>query len=152
MYEVSHDFQFDILQSPIKISIWALNASIKFDLFSLFTGTMTCFLDRLFIVIFNLGLGLPSLLIIFWIFSIFFAWRFGNVSLIFDIFLMLDNENKACTYDFIVSLILVGWLLFLKNFKISLTFLGVFARIGEGNLTKLASLSDLLFLGLFLIS
>jgi len=51
-----------------------------------------------------------------------------------------------------VFLFLVGWLLFLKNFKISLTSLGFFARIGEGNLIKLASLSDLLFLGLFLIS
>ena len=64
---------------------------------------------------------------------------------------MLNDENKTCTYDFIVSLFLVSWLLFLKNFKISLISLGVFARIGGDNLMKLASLSDLLFLGLFLI-
>ena len=121
-------------------------------MFSLFIGTMTYFLDRFFIVIFNFCLSLPSLLIIFWIFSIFFAWRFRNISLIFNISLVLDNEDKACVYNFIMSLLPISWLLFLKNFKISLISLEVFAEIRGDNLVKLAGLSDLLFLGLFLIS
>ena len=150
MYKVSYNFQFDILQSLIKISIWVLNTSINFDLFSLFMETMTCFLDRPFIVIFNLGLDLLSLLIIFLNILYFLCLEIWKCFLVCNISLVLNDENKTCTYDFIVSLFLVGWLFFLKNFKISL-ILGVFARIGEGNLMKLASLSDLLFLGLFLI-
>ena len=67
---------------------------------------------------------------------------------------MLDNEDEAYTYNFVVSLFPISWLLFLKNFKLSLTFLGVFARIerDNDNLTKLACLLDLSFLGLFLSS
>jgi len=51
-----------------------------------------------------------------------------------------------------MSLLPISWLLFLKNFKISLISLEVFAEIRGDNLVKLAGLSDLLFLGLFLIS
>ena len=65
---------------------------------------------------------------------------------------MLGNKDKACTYNFVVSLFPIGWLLFMKNFKISLTSLEVFARIEGGNLAKLAGLSVLLSLGLLLIS
>ena len=48
-------------------------------------GIIICFLDGHFIVIFSLGLGLLSLLIIFWIFSIFLFWRLGNAFLIFRV-------------------------------------------------------------------
>jgi len=52
---------------------------------------------------------------------------------------MLDNEDKTCAYNFVVSLLSISWLFLLKNFKISLTFLGVFAGIGGDNLVKIAA-------------
>ena len=38
---------------------------MNFDLFSLPINMMSCFLDGPFVIMFNLGLGLPSLLMIF---------------------------------------------------------------------------------------
>ena len=57
--------------------------------------------------------------------------RLGNAFLILSIFLVIlefeDEDNDAWAYDFLP--LLFGF--FLKNFKISITFFGDFARIGE---------------------
>ena len=90
---------------------------------------MICFLNGPFIVMFSLGLGLSSSLMIFWIFSIFLFCRLGKFSLIFNTSLVIsgDKEEEAWAYDFFVSF---AMLFFLKYLEISLTFFGDLARIG----------------------
>ena len=117
------------LRALLRLVIWELNDSINFVLLSLLIRIMTCFLKGSFIVIFNLGLELPSLLMIFWIFSIFFAYNFRNISLILRISLVVVDEDKIYIYDFLAFFFLTSWLFFLKNLKISLTSLGDFAGI-----------------------
>ena len=105
-------------------------------------GIIICFLDGHFIVIFSLGLGLLSLLIIFWIFSIFLFWRLGNAFLIFRVSLaVLELVDDAWAYD-----LLSGF--FLKNLEISTTSFGNFAGIRGGRAEMNASLFvSLPFLG-----
>ena len=62
---------------------------IKEILLLLLIGIITCFLNNSFVVMLILGLGLLLPLIIFWMFSILCAWRFGNISLILRMFLVL---------------------------------------------------------------
>ena len=62
--------------------MWVLLSSIKFFLLSPLIGTITCFLDKPFIVILIWDFGLSLSLMIFWIFSIFFTWRDGKASFI----------------------------------------------------------------------
>ena len=75
---------------------------------------------------------------------------------IWEDFFDLQNFLDTWAYDFLLFLMSfsrLGWLFFLKNLGISLTSLGVFARIGGGSLMKLAGLSaGLSFLDLFLTS
>ena len=114
----SNNFKFDVFSALLRLVIWMLNNSINFSLFLLFIETMTCFLDRSFIVMFCFGLDLLLPLMIFWIFSIFFACNFGKVYLILRISLVLEDVNKACMYDFLAFLFSISWLVFLKNLKI----------------------------------
>ena len=54
--------------SLFKLEIWVLLSSINFVLLLLFIGTMTCFLNRPFMVMLILSFDLLSLLIIFYIY------------------------------------------------------------------------------------
>jgi len=104
----------------------------------LLIGIITYFLEGLFVIIFRLDLGLPMPLMILWMLSILFVCSLEKVSLIFRISLILDNE--AWAYDFPVSFLSVGLILFLKNLNISLIFLDVFVKIRGGNFVKLTGL------------
>ena len=61
----------------------------------LFIETMTCLCEEPFIIMLSLGLGLSfELLMTFWIESIFLLESFGNTSLIFNVFIvMLDDDT-----------------------------------------------------------
>ena len=132
----------------LRLVICMLEDSMNLALFLLLMEIITCFLEELFVVMFNLGLGFLILLIILWILSIFCLRKF---SLIFRILLVFGNE--ACTYDFSISFFLVSLVFFLKILEISLISLEVFTRIGDYNFTKLTGLSIvLLLLIVFLVS
>ena len=124
-----------------KLVIWLLLFFIKLVLLSLFIGTMTCFLDGPFIVMIILGLDLPSSLMIFCIFFIFFAWRFGRTFLILRTSLVLLSEYNAWAYNLLLFLFLFIELVILKNLEISLISLGNLAGISKGNLLMLTDLS-----------
>ena len=100
---------------------------------------ITCFLDGPFVIIFNLGLGFPTLLMILCILLIFLACNLGKVSLIFKFSLVIGND--AWVYDLLMSLFSNGLVSFLKNLEISLTFLGVFIGISSRSFAKLTGLS-----------
>jgi len=70
-------------------------------LWSLFIGIITCFLEGSFMVILIFSLGLPLPLMIFWMFLIFLAWRFGKVSLILRTSLVLMAGWDTWTYHFL---------------------------------------------------
>ena len=110
---------------------WTLLSFIKFFLLSLFIGTITCFLDRPFVVILIHSLGLPLPLMIFWILSILFALRDGKVSLILRTFSVLLLDLEAWAYNF--PELVLDWEDFwvLKYLDILLTFLGDLAEIRE---------------------
>ena len=91
-------------------------------LLSLPIGMMTCFLEGLFMVIWIQGLVLEVSLMMLLIWSIFFALMKGNASLILITSDMLIFCFKAWMYDFGNCLELVAGLLFLKYFKMTLTF------------------------------
>ena len=135
----------------LRLVIYTLEDSMNLALFLLLMEIITCFLEELFVVMFNLGLGFPTLLTILWILSILFVFYLGKFSLIFRILLVFGNE--ACIYDFPISFILVSLVFFLKILEISLISLEVFTRIGDYNFTKLTSLSIVLsLLIVFLVS
>ena len=93
---------------------------------------MICFLDSSFVVMLSIGLGLFSLLIIFWIFSIFLFCKLGNFFLIFNTYLPSNarRQRKQClSIQFFVYFFPM---FFLKYLEILLTSLGDLARIGEG--------------------
>ena len=77
------------------LAIWELESFINCNLFLLFIVIMICFLESLFVVMFNQGLDLSSPRMIFWMFLIFLLWRFGNVSLIFKISLVILAEDEV---------------------------------------------------------
>ena len=122
----------------LRLVIYTLEDFMNLVLFSLLIEIITCFLKRFFVIIFSLGLGLPILLMILWMLSILFTYSLGKVFLIFRISLILDY--KAWAYDFPISFLSVGLILFLKNLDISLTSLEVFMGIREDNFVKRASL------------
>ena len=135
----------------LRLVIYTLEDSMNLALFLLLMEIITCFLEELFVVMFNLGLGFPTLLTILWILSILFVFYLGKFSLIFRILLVFGNE--ACIYDFPISFFLVSLVFFLKILEISLISLEVFTRIGDYNFTKLTSLSIVLsLLIVFLVS
>ena len=74
---------------------WVLKSFIKLLVLVVFIGTITCFHNSLLVVILRYGFGLPSPLMIFWMFSIFLLWRFGKTFLIFKVslavFVMTQN-------------------------------------------------------------
>ena len=134
----------------LRLAICLLKDSINLALFLLLIGMITCFLDSLFVVIFTLGFGFPTLLIILWILLILLTYNLENISKIFGISLVIST--KAWAYSLLLSFFSVGLVLFLKNLEISLTFLGNFIGIGSGSFAKLTSLSvSLLSLKDFLV-
>ena len=76
-----------------KFAICMLDEAMNMDLLSLLMGTITCFLERPFIVMLILGFNLPESLIILWMFSIFLVSRLGKFSLIFKILLTLGIDT-----------------------------------------------------------
>ena len=77
------------LRALFRFKTWLLLSSMNFLIFSLFIGTMTCFLEELLIVMLIYGLGLLLPLMIFYIFLIFFTWRDEKMSLILRTFSVL---------------------------------------------------------------
>ena len=74
-----------------------LEDSMNLALFLLLMGMITCFLEEPFVVIFNLGLGFPTSLMILQILLILFACNLGKVFLIFRMLLVFGDE--ACIRD-----------------------------------------------------
>ena len=70
--------------------ICSLDNAINLDLFSLSMGTMICFCNGPLVVMLILSFTLSKSLIILCIFSIFFANRLENFSLIFRISVTLE--------------------------------------------------------------
>ena len=135
----------------LKLVICVLEDFINLTLFSLLIGMITCFMEGLFVIMFNLGLGFPIILMILWILLILFIYSLRKVFLIFRISLVFGNE--AYTYDFPIFFPSVGLVLFLRNLEISLISLGVFMEIRGGSFAKLTSLSViLLYLAVSLVS
>ena len=122
----------------LRLVICVLEDFINLTLFSLLIGMITCFMEGLFIIMFNLGLGFPIILIILWILLILLTYSLRKIFLIFRISLVFGNE--AYTYNFPIFFFSVGLVLFLRNLEISLIFLGVFIEIRGGNFAKLTSL------------
>jgi len=112
---------FNILLRSV---IYVLENFINLALFSLLMEMITCFLERSFVIMFNLGLGFLILLMILWMLSILFICSLEKVSLIFRVLLIFGN--KAYIYDFPMFFFSVSLILFLKNLEIFLTSLGVF--------------------------
>ena len=102
--------------------------------------TIACFLDRPFIIILSFGLDLPLSLMIFWIFSILFVWRFRKTSLILRTSLMLFPNYNIWAYNLPLFLFLFIELVILKYLEIFLTSLGDLAGIGSHSLSMLAGL------------
>ena len=135
----------------LRLAMCSLEDSINLILFLLLIGMITCFLDGLFVVIFTLGFGFPTSLMILWILLIFLTCNLENIFLIFRILLVIGTETWV--YNLLLSLFSISLVLFLKNLEISLTSLEYFAGISGGSFVKLASLSvSLLPLKGFLIS
>ena len=82
---------FDLM--PLRVLLMLitciLDTLMKYFTFSMLIGTITCLQDRPFIIILSLGLGFLTLLMIFWICSILWSLRFGNISLIFRVSLAI---------------------------------------------------------------
>ena len=114
---------FNILLRSV---IYVLENFINLALFSLLMEMITCFLERSFVIMFNLGLDFLILLMILWMLSILFICSLEKVFLIFRVLLIFGNE--ACIYDFPMFFFSVSLILFLKNLEIFLTSLGVFMR------------------------
>ena len=73
---------------------------MKDETFSVLMGMMTCFLEELFVVILIRGLGLFCPLMILFTWSIFFALRERNASLIFKMSDVFAEGLVAWAYDF----------------------------------------------------
>ena len=126
------------LKAQLMFVTYMLEFLINFLASLLFISMITCLWDRLFVVILIFGLGLIlELLITFWTRSIFLFRRFGNVSLIFNVFIVIFDvekelvyfeEDEACIYDFFWGALMF----FLKYFDNLLIFFRDFARIEEG--------------------
>ena len=101
---------------------------------------MICFLDRPLVIILIQGLGLLSPLIIYWMLLMLLALRVGKASLIFRILLILLPPLKTCAYNMSHLLVVQTGTFALKNLEIFLISLRVFAEIGGGSLSILASL------------
>jgi len=82
-------FDFMPLRALLMLITCILDSLMKYFVFSILIGTMTCLQDRPFVIILNLGLGFLTLLMIFWTCLILQSWKFGNISLIFSIFLAM---------------------------------------------------------------
>ena len=141
---------FDLIffKALLILVTWELESFIKLLEFSKFIGTITCFLNRPFIVMFNFSFNLFSSLITFWIFLIFLFWRLENTSLILRVSLAgLELEDNTWVYDFFLLFVF-----FLKNLEISTTSLGDFAGIeGEMMETDTSLSASLPFLGILFL-
>ena len=122
----------------LRLAMCELKDSINLVLFSLLIRMITCFLDELFVIIFNLGLGFPTLLMLLCILSNFLICNLGKVSLIFKISLVISD--KAWAYNLPMFFFSNSLVFFLKNLEISLTFLGVFMDISNRSFAKLTGL------------
>ena len=89
---------------------------MKLLLFSLLIGTITCFLEGPLVIIWIHGLGfrLPLMILLTW--SIFFALRARNASLILRTSNVLADGLVACAYDLAGLLFLIGFLVLAKYF------------------------------------
>ncbi len=97
---------------------------------SLLMGTITCFLDGPFVVIWIRGLGLELPLTMLLTLSICLAFKAGKDSLILSTSEVLAVCLEACAYDLVGFEWLVVVLLPLKYFEIVLTLLLDFAGSG----------------------
>ena len=110
------------------------------SILTLLIKTITCFLDRPSIVMFNQGLTLSLLLIILWIPLIFFSRRLGKSVLSYRMSKML--ELVAWAYDFLTLelVVFLDLLLLLKNLDLFKTSLGGYAGMGSESLAISTSL------------
>ena len=100
----------------------------------LLIGIMTCFLDRLLVVIWICSLGLEELEMILWIWLTFWVFNVGKVSLILMTFIVLFasldvctlNCFEACTYDLLVKIEECGLSFFFIFFLILFSFQFIF--------------------------
>jgi len=115
-------------------------------------STITCCLEGFFVVMLILSFTLSRLLMVLYISSIFFKEILEKLYLIFNIFLILENE--ACTYkclSLLLELPIRLLSLFWKNFnffRISLLGLG---RIGDRTL-EISAFLPILYISAFLSS
>ena len=84
---------------------------MKEDTLSTLMGMIMCFLNGPFVVILMRGFGLLWPLTILFTWSIFWAFKEGNISLIFKTSDVLAKGFDACTYD-LLGLSLEVWDLF----------------------------------------
>ena len=129
-----------LLRAQLMLVTWDAESLMNLLPSSLFIGTITCLYKGPFVVMLSLGLGLLfESLMTFWIELIFLFGRLRNTSLIFSIFIaMLEDDALNFSLDvkaWVYNLFMVGFSIFLKYFKISLTSLDNLARI-EGKITN----------------
>ena len=110
---------------------------MKDETFSALMGMMTCFLEGPFVVILIRGLGLLCPLTILFTWSIFFALREGNASLIFKMSDVFAEGLVAWAYDFpgfpLGVLFLSDWFFDWKYLEMVLiSFFGLVDRGGRG--------------------
>ena len=98
----------------------------------LLIGVITCFLNGPFVVIWIQGFAFGILLMMLLIWLIFFVLMEGNASLILITSEVLIFWLKTWAYDLAGCLRLAAYLLFLKNFKITLTSFWNLAKIDRG--------------------
>ena len=118
--------------------IWSELFFMNLLILSLLIGIMTCFLDRPLVVIWICSLGLEDLVMILWIWSTFWAFNAGKMSLILmtSKVLLADLDVcalycfEACTYNLLELLKPLLNLLFLKYLEIWLTSFCNLAEIG----------------------
>ena len=127
----------------LRLAIWRDESFIKEEIFLPLIGMIICLWEGSLVVILMCGLVLfePFMILLTW--SIFWALREGNISLIFKTSEVLTEVFEACTYD-LPKLTLLLWVelltvdfLGLKYLEIVLTSFLVLAGRGRGGGTLL---------------
>ena len=140
---ITNPIRFDLMKSTItsvlafprsllRLEMWADKFFRKAAELSLLMGTIICFLDGPFIVIWMHGLGLEFSFTMLLTLSIWLAFKAGKDSLIFSISDILGDCLDAWAYDLVGLSMLDLLLVSLKYFEIlSTSFLVLAGRGGR---------------------
>ena len=118
------------------LATWRVEFFLKLLLLSLLIGTITCFLEGPWVIIWihGLGFGLSLTMLLTWL--IFFALRAGNTSLILRTSKVLADGLVAYVYDLAGLLFPIGFLVLTESFLLwkylEMTLTSLFDLTGRG--------------------